>query len=532
MRNYSYIIQENKNLFFKDLQHAYTVLEPKEICKDTLITSGMPNSSADFIESITIDSVRRGCLQDCHEDLTRLLMHPFFRLPQCSDNVISLSTLYNSTFSDHDTVAPGYIIEEFLCDAALLTSFDVIYQILLSKHVRISVFLQYFCKAGNDHYTFATQFHKLCKQKLPKPSSDSSDNVNESELYPRLKSDLDKYITNLQNKARNHKALLKENPFLQQLLFITNNSSKAKKNTDNSHKSLSMNLPLSQYLLLIRLLSKDIQHLQHILKIYADNSAEGNSRKNIQFSRRDISAEMIRYKFGYLSLGNRAFDRVLLSGTPTALKITPEREVPFFDELLIYQKMESVFHCELTEMMAKKYADMCQEYTFLKRNDLLDVSFFGIFNNLPNYLTRSIFVNYAFLILEQICNIEKKDKRSQYIELWKNNCISFVSELTDIVFPKILWHILIDLFRMSNLNFDFSHPKIEPANLAWVLQALDAYIYTHRVSILKPLDRCAEPYKSLSLSDTYEKKAPLRYFKKIIQATDFSRSQQLLPPLP
>lgn len=224
---------------------------------------------------------------------------------------------------------------------------------------------------------------------------------------------------------------MKAYPLLQQLFSITNeveNCNPQKQSGKNpSPRSLSMKLPLSQYLIFNRVLSIDLRCIKTVLNIYSDNTLENtdeNKKKaKIRMDRSDCSSDMIQYKLGYFSLGNRAFDETLLpDNTPYTLNTTANTEVLFQDELLIYLTMESTFHCELTEMMAKKYDEVQKKNIWLKERNLLEASFFGIFNNLPNYLTRSIFVNYSFLTLEQICQNEDEHEREQKINEWKEQC--------------------------------------------------------------------------------------------------------------
>ena len=119
--------------------------------------------------------------------------------------------------------------------------------------------------------------------------------------------------------------------------------------------------------------------------------------------------------------------------------------------------------------------------------------------------------------------------------------------------------MLIDLFCMNNPDFMPSNPSIDSSRLRMTFLNIFEYLDKERITnILAPLQQYINLYddphdhrgnelpqsvrdnakqiktalESLCLSDSSQEEAPLNFYKSIIQATDFSRSQQLLPPLP
>lgn len=569
MNNYRYITEETQDLFLQDLSHAYQILKPPTFLNTSTIINASTELSEQIPHIMPINQLYRANYERYQADFEHLCSHPFFHFPKCPDYLTTMPESSNLFYSNRFSLRK--IIYTILLDAALLTCFNVLFQILLPERVRLSICNQHI-KQPMLYYSAVAAVYDPSIDNITKSLGNTvnskdciKDTLNCSDYsYDDYPSEL----RNMNDQAKRLRNTMKAYPLLQQLFSITNeveNCNPQKQSGKNpSPRSLSMKLPLSQYLIFNRVLSIDLRCIKTVLNIYSDNTLENtdeNKKKaKIRMDRSDCSSDMIQYKLGYFSLGNRAFDETLLpDNTPYTLNTTANTEVLFQDELLIYLTMESTFHCELTEMMAKKYNEVQKKNIWLKERNLLEASFFGIFNNLPNYLTRSIFVNYSFLTLEQICQNEDEYEREQKINEWKEQCTSFVSEISDCLFPKILWSMLIDLFCMNNPDFMPSNPSIDSSRLRMTFLNIFEYLDKERITnILAPLQQYINLYddphdhrgnelpqsvrdnakqiktalESLCLSDSSPKEAPLNFYKSIIQATDFSRSQQLLPPLP
>lgn len=569
MKNYRYITDETQDLFLQDLSYAYHILKPPTFLNKSTIINAHTGLSEQIPHIMPINQLYRANYERYQADFEHLCSHTFFHFPKCPDYLTTMPESSNLFYSNRFSLKK--IICTILLDAALLTCFNVLFQILLPERVRLSICNQHIKKPAL-YYSAVAAVYDPATDNITKPSNTStrSDKCPKSALsaydYPNYE-----HVSELRNphdQAKRLRNAMESCPLLQQLFSITSDAENGKpqeQNNDSENtRSQLMQLPLAQYLIFNRVLSIDLRCVKTVLKIYSDNTLENtdeNKKKaKIRMDRSDCSSDMIQYKLGYFSLGNRAFDETLLpDNTPYTLNTTANTEVLFQDELLIYLTMESTFHCELTEMMAKKYDEVQKKNVWLKERNLLEASFFGIFNNLPNYLTRSIFVNYSFLTLEQICQNEDEHEREQKINEWKEQCTSFVSEISDCLFPKILWSMLIDLFCMNNPDFMPSNPSIDSSRLRMTFLNIFEYLDKERITnILAPLQQYINLYddphdhrgnelpqsvrdnakqiktalESLCLSDSSPKEAPLNFYKSIIQATDFSRSQQLLPPLP
>lgn len=593
MKKYPYITEETQSLFLNDLKHACDVLGPQLHWYDFAIVNAHTGRLEQMPHVMFIKHLYRICSDHYYTEFEYLCSHPFFHFPQYSDHLTTLAESFD--FSNNKRFFLKQIIHTTLLDAALLTCFNVLFQIIASDRLRLTA-CNRLIKQAKSYSTIAAVYNPATDNIAKQPStfacsakSQKNMSSGDCEFQHHL---YESEIRNPNDQAKRFREVMKSHPLLQQLFSITSDAENGKpqQQTDkNQHtRSPLMQLPLSQYLIFNRILSMDLRCIKTVLKIYSNNAPKNNEKAKIRMKRGNNSTDIIQYKLGYFSLGNRAFDEILLSDNLPYMPKTTAKDkdknedkdddkdedkdddkdedkkdkdddkVLFQDELLIYQTMESTFHCELTEMMAKKYDEIQTKYAWLKESDLLSASFFGIFNNLPNYLTRSIFVNYSFLTLERICKDEDKSKRERAINTWKENCTSFVSEISDHLFPKILWHMLINLFYISDPDFMPSNPNMDYDKLRITFTEILKYLNKeHITNILAPLQKYSKLYDnpcdhqgnelpqsfrdhatqikividSLCLSDSSKEEAPLHLYQSIIQATDLSRSQQLLPSL-